>query len=248
MLQPSSIPLRFIDVSSLKMMLSVVILMLISGVAHAKGAKGKQKINIHPSQVDNDSVTLTTEANIYYGTLYLNTSLAYSDASGWDISLSSQNIPLSGGGAQNFQEDTYFNLSRTFHFAEGHATTFGTQTGYQFYQQPIGKIHLFDFIDHEYTVFPFMKLHAGGFWVNSALSTLTEYVGAMTGIKLMYADWMIQADYFGGHTNVSGGVFNLNYYWLNNLATYIGVGVPERNSGNEFYGIIGFSLSNSSLR
>ena len=53
----------------------------------------------------------------------------------------------------------------------------------------------------------------------------------------------VQGDYFSGNNNVSGAIINVFYRILPKAQLYVGIGVPETGSGNEFYGTAGFSLA-----
>jgi hypothetical protein len=222
--------------------------------AKGKGKAGRAKINIRPVPTSEDSWSWQHELNIYNGTLYFADTVAFSTTSDWDFSVSTQNIPVYGGGAQNFQDDTYLQISKTIRWTENISTIIGTQSGYQFYtltqNQPTspGKVHLFEFEDNQFKLNDNLTLHGGAFWVNAALSTQTAYVGGLAGLKIDYADLMFQADYVGGHTNVSGAYVTLHYFVVNYFAPYFGVIVPEQNSGNEFAGVAGFMLSTGNLR
>jgi hypothetical protein len=76
------------------------------------------------------------------------------------------------------------------------------------------------------------------------MSGTTDVLGYLPGITLNLIDniLILQADYYSGQSSLSGAVVNLQYQ-EKYFSTYIGVGVPETNSGNEFYGILGVSLS-----
>ncbi len=99
-------------------------------------AKGKPKINIHPIAIDDGELTLNSEINTYRGTIYNNSTLTYSAKNGIDIGISSQNIPLSGGGAQNYQDDTYINLSYSRNFSSHNLTV-----GYQNISRRLPKLY-----------------------------------------------------------------------------------------------------------
>lgn len=234
--------------------LLILLLLLPSLSVFAKGKGGKTKINIHPNQTEEGTWTFSTEADQYIDTTYLNTALAYSSTNGWDVAVSSQNIPVWGGGEQNYQDDTYLQVAKTIRWNEKLATIFATQNGYALFSvTPAapgtpGKLHNFDFIDNEFRYSEIFKLHGGAYYVNAALSTQTAYIGGLVGFELRLDDLTLRGDYFGGHTNVSGATVTLNYYGLRNTNLYFGVGVPERDSGNEFYGVVGFQLSSGSLQ
>ena len=227
--------------------LTVVLLcvLLITDVS-AKG-RTKPKVPIRKlSETDTTSWILNTESNQYLDSNYLNTTLTLS-SNGWDISVSNQNIPLYSG-SQNTQNNTYLSVLKTVKLDNSTEITAGSQNGYQLFDQNIGKMHQFYFIDTLYKINDWTKIHGGGYYVNSVLSTKTNYFGGLSGIIIGYDKWKITADYFGGHTNVSGAVINTGYFitpWFN---PYIGVGVPEIHSGNEFYGVIGVNIGTGAIK
>lgn len=225
-------------------MKKIIILCLLPALCLAKG-NGKHKVNVNThDQGATNQWFLNTETNQYSDTTYINTMISLSTPSGWDISLTSQNIPIMGDGAQNYQNDTYAIVSKKFRYSDTVSITMGTQTGYQLYDtNHTGKMHQFYYIDTAYKINPWLKLRGGSYWVNSALSTQTQYTGGMIGATIKYNNLKLTLDYIGGHTNVSGATVNLEYapnYWIN---PYIGIGVPEKNSGNEFYGTIGLNIN-----
>ena len=114
----------------------MLLLFFIPFNTHAKG-KGKAKIKLrtNPNQIE-DVWTVSNELNYYHepnqpyqNTLYENITLDYSASNGWDFQLASYNIPLVGGGAQNYQADTYFNISKTFIISQDFQAVLGTQSG-----------------------------------------------------------------------------------------------------------------------
>ena len=234
--------------------LLAAILMICCCPVLAKGKKGgRPKLPIHPIQNDTGVWTFGVEANVYQGTSYLQPIIAYSARGGWDFAITSQNIPVYGGGAQNYQDDTYFILAKTFKWNKSISTIAGAMGGYALYTEEgsslsPGDMHKFAFIDNEFRLTKYLKLHGGSFWANAALSTTTSYFGGLAGLELMYGPFSFRADYFGGHSNVSGATATIDYFPVSRVNLYAGIGVPERESGNEFYGIVGFQLSTGSLR
>ena len=107
----------------------------------------------------------------------------------------------------------------------------------------------FDYSLALFQVNGFMSIRAGFYWANRAMSGTTDVLGYLPGITLNLIDntLSLQADYYSGQSSLSGAVINLQYQASSYFQTYIGVGVPETNSGNEFYGIWGFSLSSKGL-
>jgi hypothetical protein len=54
-------------------------------------------------------------------------------------------------------------------------------------------------------------------------------------------------DYISGHHSLSGASVNMLYNITPRCQIYMGVLVPEQDSGNEFAGILGFNLSTHKL-
>lgn len=229
------------------MRIAILILLLLSFDVSAKGKK--TKINIHTFGADDEtSLILNTETNQYQDSSYINSSLAVSTDNGWDISVSSQNIPIYGD-SQSYQMDTYFNVSKDIKLTKQFDISFGAQNGYQLYNtKQIGKLHQFHYSDLTFKLNNYVKFRGGSFYVNKELSTKTNYFGGIAGITISYNDFEITADYFGGHSNVSGATIEVGYYANESIQPYVGIGIPETNSGNEFYGEIGINISTGSLR
>ena len=231
-----------------------ILVLLLSSIPLNCLAKGKAKIKLrtNPNQIEN-VWTLTNELNYYHvpnqtnqNTLYENITLDYSAINGWDFQLASYNIPLVGGGAQNYQADTYFNISKTFNVSEDFQAVFGAQNGTTIpHSNNPRQLHNADYALAVYQPSRQINLHVGPYWVNKALSTTTDYLGYTGGFNIEVLDNLLtlQADYFSGNNNLSGAVFNT---WIRvhpKVQVYFGVGVPETYSGNEFYGTVGFSVA-----
>ncbi|MGZ4980956.1 MAG: hypothetical protein ACXWE4_06610, partial [Methylobacter sp.] len=57
----------------------------------------------------------------------------------------------------------------------------------------------------------------------------------------------LQMDYISGHHSLSGATVNMLLNITSHIQMYMGVAVPEQNTGNEFAGIVGFNLSTKRL-
>ncbi len=153
-----------------------------------------------------------------------------------EIQLATYNCPLSGGGAQNFECDTYINLSQTFRIVDSLTGNISSQNGTVFGKYV--KWHSISSTGLEYT-HKNISIRIGAYFVNKALSLTANYVGYTTGISYNFNDDIhVVADYASGSNNMSGATVNLWYKQV-----YFGVGVPEAHSGNEFFGIIGFKYN-----
>lgn len=181
------------------------------------------------------------EYDVYNGSSYINPSISYTTTDRIDIFLQSQNIPINDGGAQSLLGDTYFGASKFFKLSNHNAIIIGSQLGYSVVD--FNKLHSFSYGDFKWRPIDWFIVHGGVYDVNSALSQTNHYVGGLAGLELNFPKMKYTLDYYGGHSNVSGAVFMMTDKHINNFRPYIGVGIPEKNSGNEFYGILGFTLS-----
>ncbi len=209
-----------------------------------KKAHPVKKVDVTPNLKDEDVWSFTLESNTYQSTVYLNPTLDFSSRNGWDIQIASYSIPVHGGGAQNFEWDSYINLSKTFDLSKSFKTLIGTQNGTTLFSNT-RQWHNFDYGLLIYQPVPALNLHAGPYWANKELTVTTDVIGYSAGFsyELIENSLLLQGDYFSGNSNVSGAIVNLFYRFLPRVQAYVGVGVPETNSGNEFYGTVGFSLA-----
>ena len=210
------------------------------------------KVDTTPNLEDSDIFTLTSEANLYQYSLYENLDIDFSSSDGWDIQLASYNIPVyqDPNLDQSYQADTFINVSKTFRITPLFGVLIGSQNGtYLSASPPPMSWQNFDYSLALFQVNGFMSIRAGFYWANRAMSGTTDVLGYLPGITLNLIDdaLSLQADYYSGQSSLSGAVINLQYQASSYFQTYIGVGVPETNSGNEFYGIWGFSLSSKGL-
>ena len=227
------------------------LLLVAPGLAIAKGkSKPIRHVDTTPNQEDTDVVSFQLEDNYYsitenYQTLqthYLNVTLDYSMQNGVDLQLATYNCPLVGGGAQNYECDTYLNVSYSYKFTPQLSLTTGSQNGTVFQSSAL-QWHTSSYSSLSWQMFDWLSLRAGPYWINKALSTTTDYLGYTTGFSLNFSkDVVMQADYFSGQNNVSGATINLFYKIF-----YVGVGVPEQNSGNEFFGVWGLRMPVANL-
>jgi hypothetical protein len=203
-----------------------------------------KKVDVTPNTNDDGVWTFTLESNAYQSTVYLNPILDYSSTDGWDVQIASYSIPVYGGGAQNYEWDSYINLSKTFELNEDFKTLIGSQNGTTLFSNT-RRWHNFDYGLLIYQATPALNLHAGPYWAGRALTTTSNEIGYTAGLSYEFIEdtLLLQGDYFSGSSSVSGAVVNLFYSILPNAQINVGVGVPETKSGNEFYGIVGFSVA-----
>jgi hypothetical protein len=212
------------------------------------GPHPPKKLNTKPNLTGEDAWTYNAETDIYRGTVYLSQGVTYSAKYGWDFGLASYNTPLYGGGAQNYENDTYLSLAKTFIIDPKDVIIVGTQAGTTF-ATAHREMHLFHFANFRRDLTPWLTTYVGPYYANANLTTTVDQVGFMTGFvgKIFPGTLHIQGDYVSGHQNVSGASVNLQWYVKPEIQLYTGVIVPERDSGNEFAGVIGFNVSTKSL-
>jgi hypothetical protein len=219
-----------------------VFLTLVVSIATHSSIAGTSQIK---SKIEERSakINFSLEFDQYRNTGYLNPAISYITPSEIEIGLSTYSVPLYGPQAQNFENDTYFNLSKKFRWSKQFSTIIGTQTGLSITNN--NGIHIFDYIDNRIKPLSWLLIHAGVYYVNQKLSTTTSYVGAIAGIgfKLIPDKVHLTVDYYSGHSNVSGALVQVNYFTTSDVTLYLGVGVPEKHSGNEFYGFYGINYS-----
>lgn len=225
---------------------SILLLLLISFATHAVGSEGShakapKRFKINPADAETIGFYFTEEFNLYRGTDYSNTVIEYVTQSGWTFGLQLLNVPISGGGAQNYEYDGYVTLTKTFKMNSVWALAVGTQIGTVLANVTPKQLHNFTFVDNLLIINDILNVHVGPFFVNDALATIHQPIGVMTGFEIRIFPKLlhIQGDYFSGNTNISGAIVNIVYYPLANLQTYCGVSVPGPDSGNEFAGNVG---------
>ena len=212
------------------------------GTVAAKGSSKAhpiKKLDTTPNNSDVDVWGFTLESNTYRGTVYLSPVLDFSSKNGWDIQIASYNIPVYGGGAQNYEWDSYINISKTFDINAQFKALLGTQNGTTLFSTQR------QFHNVEYALpISTANIHAGPYWANKALTTTTDVLAYTVGfgVELIKNKLAVQGDYFSGSNSVSGAIVNVFYQVRPKVQVYFGVGVPEADSGNEFYGTVGFSL------
>ena len=247
-------------------------------------AKGAHKISrptstwlsIDEEDKDKNRLVLAYENDsyVYNQTEYANPSIMFS-MNGWDIGMLSQNIVLHEGSlqtAQNFENDTYLNINKTFEYddifdaiacgkfcddmsdaVEGISTTFGSQTGAVLpmsgstepNQINSQTLHEFYFIDNDVELVKNrFSLHGGNYYVNHALSTTTAYVGYILGSELIVIPKVLRldADFYSGRSNVSGTVAQATWMVNKNFELFFGAGLATPGSGNFDYWISGINL------
>ena len=183
---------------------------------------------------------LANDLSLYRNTQYANSSLQYY-ASTFSIGIQSINIRLSGDQVQNYESDTYFNASKKFDLTEQYAIEIGGMLGTNF-NSHVQQLHAAGYTDIGYTINPNLSIAFGSYYVNDVLATKHQPFNVHAGLKYKIDDFVFTGDYFSGNNNLSGANVNVFYKITPNIRPYIGVQIPEKNSGNEFAGTIGISV------
>jgi hypothetical protein len=207
--------------------------------------EGATKDKSHPSRhvdkslnlEDKDEWAFTNEFNVYRNASYLNTAIEFSGKNGWDFQFSSNNLPLYDNGG-NFTYDTYVNVSKTITFKSKTRWTIGAQAGTTLFTPR--QLHSFVYMITTQELIPGVDTRSGSFFANKQLTGTTNVFGWMFGFTwTIKPNIILTGDYYSGNNSVSGGTVNLAYKFKSGFTGTIGVGIPETNSGNEFYGITG---------
>lgn len=241
----------------IKALLSTSLLLLTLNT-HAKGKHSAPRhLDITPNLEDVEpTLVLDVDTNIYGGssstgnindigsTIYVNPLVQYSFKN-LDFQFQSLNVPIKGGGAQNYEHDNYVGMMHTQDVSEHirvvHGSILGFVYDYTNLHAASGPIvlHNFNFQDWNYIQDNWL-IHAGAFYVNKALSTTTDYTSFQCGFQYTLNNFLrFQGDYVAGHSNVSGATVTTTLLLTKHFNFRFGVIVPEHNSGNEFAGDVG---------
>lgn len=190
-------------------------------------------------------VEVSLESNMYENVGYLTPTFSYTTEDKSEYSFSIQNIPVVNKGAQNYEYDMYFGVTEFFKISDDTAIMVGALNGFSI--QPFSVLHSYEFIDFRYRPINiddnYIVLHGGPYFVNKTLSTTADEFGYQLGLEASYYDFILNMDYVSGRSNVSGAVVTFGYQIDKHYKVYTGVSVPGSNSGNEFYGILGFNYT-----
>lgn len=230
-----------------------ILLIFIFNSCYAKGNEGLIGNSIRGTTgtevTSRNRITISNEFNLYNGdssVLYGLPSISYDINSaenklldGLSFSIISQNIPIVGSGAQNYEMDTYIGISKFSKVTDTFGILIGSLNGTDF--RGAGRLHHQDYLDFRYRGIREIIVHSGIYYVDKGLSLSTNYLGYMGGIEINLEKWNIDLDYWSGSNNLSGGSYIMTYKGFGSQRVWFGLGIPEHNSGNEFYGILGFS-------
>jgi hypothetical protein len=217
--------------------------------AHKEKSHQKQKrLKTNPVTDEESAWIANVETDVYRAGTYENVLLGYSAKNGWDFSVSLLNAQVFGPN-QLFQGESFVSIAKTFTLNNDLSVTVGSQNGvYMVNQKPQQWLN-YTYLDTRYDVAPWLLMHGGTYIANAALTGTSRQVGFITGTEITFIPnkLALQMDYISGHQSLSGATVNMLVNILPQWQIYMGVSVPEKNSGNEFAGIIGFNLSTKNL-
>lgn len=214
----------------------------------AKSHRQQKRLKINPITEKEDVWIANTETDVYRDGTFENIVVGYSAINGWDFSLSLINTQILGGNKQ-FQGETFFNVAKTFDINYDFSIVIGSQNGLALVNLQPQLWYDYTYLDNRYDVTPWLLMHGGPYMANAALTGTSRQVGFMAGTEITFIQnkLSLQMDYISGHQSLSGATVNMLLNITPRCQMYMGVSVPEQNSGNEFAGIIGFNLSTKNL-
>lgn len=188
------------------------------------------------------------ETDIYQLGTYENFTFGYSAKNDWDFSVSLLNVQIAGSNL-SFQGEPFVNTAKTFVFTSQLEITLGSLNG--FTSGTVGPTQwlAFNFIDFQYVPVAGIEIHGGPYLANKAITGTSRQAGFQTGIEIdLLGDRLaLNMNYISGHQSLSGANVNLTFNMTPLFQVYLGVLVPEANSGNEFAGVVGFNYSSHPL-
>jgi hypothetical protein len=208
----------------------------------------QKRLKINPITDNEDAWIANIETDVYRAGTFENITIGYSARHGWDFSLSLLNAQILGSNNQ-FQGDTFFNVAKTFDVTNDLSIVVGSQNGVALVNLQPQLWYSFSFLDHRYDVTPWLLIHGGPYLANAAITGTSRQVGFIAGTEITFIQnkLSLQMDYISGHHSLSGAVINMLFNITPRCQIYMGVLVPEQNSGNEFAGIIGVNFSSHNL-
>jgi hypothetical protein len=249
------IVIRSIAYNYMTVLILIIAGLMYSGVGHAaesqhktKSHRQQKRLKVNPVTDKENAWIANTETDVYRTGTFQNIVVGYSARNGWDFSLALINTQILGSNKQ-FQGDSFFNIAKTFTVDDDLSIVVGSQNGLAMVNLQPQLWYDFSYLDSRYDVTPWLLMHAGPFIANAALTGTSRQVGFMTGTEITFIEdrLSLQMDYVSGHHSLSGATVNMLLNITSRFQMYVGVSVPEQDSGNEFAGIVGFNLSTKKL-
>jgi len=229
--------------------------LIYSGVDYAadnqhktKSHRQQKRLKINPVTEEEDAWTANAETNVYRADTLQNITVGYSAIHDWDFSLALINTQILGANKQ-FQGDSFFSIAKTFTVDDDLSIVAGSQNGLAMVNLQPQLWYDYTYLDNRYDVTPWLLMHGGPYLANAAITGTSRQIGFMTGTEITFIKdkLSLQMDYISGHHSLSGATVNMLFNLTSRVQMYMGVSVPEQNSGNEFAGIVGFNLSTRKL-
>lgn len=235
---------------------SIVLLIMLHGslvVAADKATKIKsqqqqRRLKVNPMTDFENAWAATLETDIYRAGTFENFTAVYSAQNNWDIGISLLNVQILGGH-NSFQGEPFINLTKTLDLNNNISLTIGALNGMTLSNNQPQVWLNFSFMDMRSDLTPWLKIHGGSYFANRAITTVSNQAGFLTGLEIEVVpnELSFQLDYTSGHHSLSGANVNMIFNIRPKFQVYLGVYVPEQDSGNEFAGVIGFNLSTHNL-
>lgn len=219
--------------------------------AHAKDTHNKKdpqhavkKVDTTPNSNDQNIWSMELTSSLYRSQVLFNIVTDFSADSGWDVQLASYNIPTQLDANDNSAWDSYVNVSKSISLPANFQLVMGSQNDTPLFADH-RQWHNFNYSLVVFQPNSSINLHIGPYWANKALATTTDTVGYTLGFSLEFINHnlCVQGDYISGHASMSGATLNWLYRVHTQAKLILGLGIPETNTGNEFFGTLGFSLS-----
>lgn len=224
----------------------VILLLLLSFAAFAEH-KSPHRIRVLPDYDNFTGVQQTTELNIYQNSIYVNKFLEWESADELTIGIYFNNIPLDHQGKyrQTYIDDTYVGIGKWWgkrgELRFGISGQIGTQLPEDGMRQTTRSLLAVTIAQVQYTFLNNFIVSIGPYWANPAMSTVGNYVGTAVNVGWKLSNQLrIEGSWYSGKTNLSGAIINMYYSIFPDTDVYVGVQIPEANSGNEFAGNVGF--------
>ena len=213
-----------------------------------KSQAQQKRLKINPMSDYEGAWIANIETDAYSVGTFENLSIGYSANDGWDFSVSLLNAQVLGNN-NHFQGNTFINIAKTFDINNRFAITLGSQNGVALVNTEPQLWFNFTFIDNRFDVTDWLSIHGGPYLANAALTGTSLQVGFFTGTEITFIpnQLSLQMDYISGSHSLSGASVHLLLNITPRSQIYLGVLVPEQNSGTEFAGIVGFNLSTHQL-
>jgi hypothetical protein len=232
----------------------IIIILILACFSINLYAVSKAKVKLHTkinvtkgiNSSSKEDLTINYEADIYRIGTTSNFNVNYNIA-GWSLGLAMYNLQFIGPPVtdnNNFQIAPFLNIAKTFNINDIFSAQIGIQTGTVLINLHPRPFYIFEYGTINTKITNWSNIQTGVYHGNKDITYSVGTTGYIVGaqVDIIPKNLVFQGTYISGNSNVSGATINLLYTKYKHLQPYVGVGVPETNSGNEFYGIIGFNL------